>query len=414
MKRNYLVLFLSLLGILAIGIFFLIPRHSELEEIPVAEEIIVVPPPINYEYERIPTDSLIMEYGIIKRDQPLSSLLNGYGVAAGRIHELAQNSQGIFDLRKIRAGNRYKVFFSDDSAKSLQYFVYEHTPLDYLGMKFSDSIEVWTGQKKVDTLKRYFSGSIETSLWNLMNDRKVNPMLAVELSEIYAWSIDFFGLQKGDSLRIIYDEYYVDSMDVGIGEIHGACFRHMGTDFWAIPYVQDSISDFFDEKGLSLRKAFLKAPLRFSRISSGFSYSRMHPILKYRRPHLGVDYAAPAGTPVVAIGDGVVVKKGYSGGAGNMVRIKHNSVYSTAYLHLRGYGEGIERGSIVKQGQVIGYVGSTGLSTGPHLDFRFYKNGDPVDPLRVEAPPVDPVREENMSEFQLVRNRVMSELQGFD
>ncbi len=414
MKNKYLFLILALVVLTTLAFLYLLPAHPEVEEIPQTEEIIVVPPPVNYEYEKIPVDSLSMEYGIIRRDQSLSSLLNAYGVNPGQIHQMVQASEGIFDLRKIRAGNRYKVFFSRDSARSLDYFVYEHTPLDYLGVRVSDSIEVWAGQKQVDTLKRYFSGTIETSLWNLMNQRQVNPMLAVELSEIYAWSIDFFGLQKGDSIRIIYDEYYVDSMDVGIGGIYGAWFRHMGTDFWAIPFVQDSISDFFDEKGLSLRKAFLKAPLRFSRISSGFSYSRMHPILKYRRPHLGVDYAAPAGTPVVAIGDGVVVKKGYSGGAGNMLMIRHNSVYSTAYLHLRGYGEGINRGSVVKQGQVIGYVGSTGLSTGPHLDFRFYKNGDPVDPLKVEAPPVDPVREENRSEFDLVRNRVMSELQGFN
>jgi murein DD-endopeptidase MepM/ murein hydrolase activator NlpD len=240
-----------------------------------------------------------------------------------------------------------------------------------------------------------------------MYDKGASPMLAIELSEIYAWSIDFFGLQKGDSIRVIYDEYYVDSTSVGIGKVHGAYFRHMNNDIWAIPFIQDSIMDYYDQDGKSLRKAFLKAPLRFSRISSKFSNSRLHPVLKIRRPHHGVDYAAPVGTPVVSIGDGVIVKKQYDGGSGHMVRIKHNSVYSTAYLHLSKYGPGIQTGAYVKQGDVIGYVGSTGLSTGPHLDFRFYKNGDAVDPLKVEAPPVDPVREENLERFEEVKRDVM-------
>ena len=241
-----------------------------------------------------------------------------------------------------------------------------------------------------------------------MKEKNANPMLAVELSEIYAWSIDFFGLQKGDSIRVIYDEYFVDSVSVGIGEIKGGYFRHMDSDFWAIPFVQDSIMDYYDEEGESLRKAFLKAPLRFSRISSRFSHSRLHPILKIRRPHRGVDYAAPTDTPIVAIGDGVVTKKSYSRGAGNMIKIKHNSVYSTAYLHLSRYGKGIQNGSYVKQGDVIGYVGSTGLSTGPHLDFRFYKNGSAIDPLKVEAPPVDPVREDNLERYTQVRDSIMN------
>ena len=240
-----------------------------------------------------------------------------------------------------------------------------------------------------------------------MTDRRVNPMLAVRLSEIYAWSIDFFGLQKGDSMRVIYDELFVDSSSLGIGRIEGAYFRHAGVDFWAIPFMQDSTWDFFDEKGQSLRKAFLKAPLRYSRISSRFSNSRYHPILKIRRPHHGVDYAAPTGTPVHAIGDGLVVFKGWNTGGGNAIKIKHNGVYTTSYMHLHGYAKGLHKGSYVKQGDVIGYVGSTGLATGPHLDFRVYKNGVAIDPLKMKAPPVEPVKEENLSRFNEVRNQVM-------
>lgn len=366
-----------------------------------------------YIYERIPVDTFFEEEGRIRRNQALSSLLEDLGVSSREVYELSQRSRKLFDLRKIRSGNPYYAFYNRDSLRNLSYFVYEHNVLDYLGIEFGDSVEVWTGKKEVDTLQLNFAGSIETSLWNLMKDKNANPVLANELSGIYAWTIDFFGLQKGDSIRMIYDEYFVDSLSAGIGKIYGAYFRHMGRDFWAIPFEQDSTEGFFDEEGNSLRKAFLKAPLQFSRISSRFSYSRMHPVLKIRRPHLGVDYAAPRGTPVVAIGDGVVIKKAYSGGAGNMVKIRHNSVYSTAYLHLSGYGKDIATGTYVKQGDVIGYVGSTGLSTGPHLDFRFYKNGSAIDPLKVDAPPVDPVRKENLARYDSVKNAVMTKLISF-
>lgn len=383
-------------------------KGSVEEDIPETEEIVIAPPVIHYEYDSIMVDSFISEAGYIKRNQPLSSLLGDYGITAKRIYELAQRSEGIFDLRKIRYGHPYKLFFSPDSLYELKYFVYEHSPLDYLAVNFSDSISLWMGRKPIDTVRSFFTGSIETSLWNLMKEKETNPMLAIELSEIYAWSIDFFGLQKGDSIRVIYDEYFVDSVSVGIGEIKGGYFRHMDYDFWAIPFVQDSIMDYYDEEGESLRKEFLKAPLRFSRISSRFSHSRLHPILKIRRPHHGVDYAASTGTPVLAIGDGVVIKKSYTRGGGNMIKIKHNSVYTTAYLHLSRYSKGIQNGTYVKQGDIIGYVGSTGLSTGPHLDFRFYKNGSAIDPLKVEAPPVDPVREENLERYNQVRDSVIN------
>jgi murein DD-endopeptidase MepM/ murein hydrolase activator NlpD len=210
---------------------------------------------------------------------------------------------------------------------------------------------------------------------------------------------------------VLYEESYVDSLSIGVSKVMGACFNHSGTEFWAIPFIQDGTRSYFDEKGNSLRKAFLKAPLRFSRISSGFSHARYHPVLKIRRPHHGVDYAAPAGTPVQTVGDGVVTAVGYQGnGGGNYVKIKHNSVYSTTYMHLRGFGKGIRQGVYVRQGDVIGYVGSTGLSTGPHLDFRFYKNGSAVNPLRVEAPPVEPVSRENRAPFAIVRAITMKSL----
>jgi murein DD-endopeptidase MepM/ murein hydrolase activator NlpD len=357
----------------------------------------------------IPVDSFQIKFDLVKRNQMLLNILISYNLPKGAIAGLVANEHKEFDVRKIRAGNKYAVFLEKDSLQTLRYFVYEHTPIDYVLFSFTDSVTISLGQKEVINKRKMAQGWIETSLWNAMIDRDINPMLANELSEIYAWSIDFFGLQPTDSFSVVYDEQYVDTVSVGLGKIQAAYFHHAGNDFFAIPFVQDSVESFFDIEGQSLRKAFLKAPLRFSRVSSRFSHSRLHPILKIRRPHHGVDYAAPAGTPVHAIGDGKVIfaRRGYNRGGGNVIKIKHNSVYTTAYLHLSGFASGIKEGIYVKQGEVIGYVGSTGLATGPHLDFRFYKNGRPVDPLKVEAPPVEPVREENLEAFQIAKNHTL-------
>ena len=347
-------------------------------------------------------DSFYIITGKVRRNQTLGTILNSYGVSHDTIHKLDISSAGVFDVRKIRMGNPYKVFCSRDTAHRVLYFVYEHTPVDYVMFSLKDSIWVSRQEKEVLLREREASGTITSSLWNTMIDNELDPILAFELSEIYAWSIDFFGLQKGDGFKVYYDEQFVDSNYIGPGKIHGAVFYHAGEEFYAVPFIQDSVESFYDQEGNSLRKAFLKAPLRFSRISSRYSHSRLHPILKIRRPHLGVDYAAPVGTPVHTVGDGKVVKMGHTKGNGNWIKIQHNSVYATAYLHLSRYGKDISTGSYVKQGDVLGYVGNTGLSTGPHLDFRFYKNGYPVDPLKVEAPPVKPVKDENRIRYDSV------------
>jgi murein DD-endopeptidase MepM/ murein hydrolase activator NlpD len=364
--------------------------------------------PVQQEIERlygIPVDSFTVQFDVVKRNQMLLNILSAYHLPEGAVAGLLASDRGKFDFRKIRAGNKYAVFLDNDSLHTLRYFVYEHTPVEFVLFSFLDTVTIETGEKEVVQKRKVVMGSIQTSLWNAMIDNGLNPILANELSEIYAWSIDFFGLQPADSFCVVYDEQYVDSSLVGLGKIHAAYFHHADHDFYAIPFIQDSIESYFDIEGNSLRKAFLKAPLRFSRISSRFSHSRLHPILKIRRPHHGVDYAAPIGTPVQAIGDGKIIeaKIGYNNGGGNMIKIRHNSVYTTAYLHLSRFAKGIRTGTYVKQGDVIGYVGTTGLSTGPHLDFRFYMNGKPIDPLKVEAPPVEPVHEENLAAFDSVK-----------
>lgn len=360
----------------------------------------------------IPIDSFRIEEGRIKRNQTLGNLLKNYNMPDGSFQQLLSVPRDSFDLRKIRSGNKYVLFFDKDSAETLRYFVYEHTLVDYNKLCFFDSVWATNGQKPITIVQQKYTGKIESSLWNAMVDNGINPMLANDLSDIYAWSIDFFGLQVGDSFSVVCDEEFVDTISLGCGKIHASYFRHANHDFYAIPFIQNNVESYYDLEGNSLRKAFLKAPLKFSRISSGFSNSRFHPVLKIYRPHHGVDYAAPSGTPVYAIGDGKITKAsyGYNRGGGNVIRIRHNGVYSTAYLHLKGFAKGIKTGVYVKQGDLIGYVGSTGLSTGPHLDFRFYKNGKAINPLKVKAPPVEPVLDSNRVAFDSVKTVTLERL----
>ncbi|MBN3035121.1 MAG: peptidoglycan DD-metalloendopeptidase family protein [Bacteroidales bacterium] len=358
----------------------------------------------------IPVDSLQVFRGRVGKNEFLSQIMTKFGVPYRVIDQMASRSRDVFDVRRMKAGNQYSVICTDDSVRKVCYFVYEVSPTSFVVFDIRDSVHVHPGLREIETRVCRAAGTISSSLWESMVSEGFHPGLVISLSEIYAWTVDFFGIQKGDSYRVIYEELYVEGQNIGPGRVIGADFRHMGRDFYAVYFIQDSVGDYYDEEGNSLRRTFLKAPLTFTRISSRFSNSRMHPILKIRRPHHGVDYAAPAGTPVVAVGDGVVVKAAWSGGSGKMVKIKHNSTYTTAYLHLSGFAKGIHEGAYVKQGDVIGYVGSTGLSTGPHLDFRFYRNGQPVDPLKVESPPAEPVSPEHLERYRILMREMMMRL----
>ncbi len=416
MKKKWFIfsVFVFVLLLLVSGYFYMCSRRQKMEILvtPKADSLyqnVVIP--MLY---RIPVDSFTIVTGKVMRNQTLSTILKDYNLGDYNVQHIVDAGNGIFDFRKIKQGNKITFFLSRDTLQIVKHVVYEHTPVEYIKISFDDTLTVVIEEKEIIVKREFARGVIQTSLWNTMIDNEYNPLLANDLSEIYAWSIDFFGLQEGDSFSVVYDEVYVDTLAYELGKIHAAYFKHSGKEFYAIPFYQDSVRSFYDLEGNSLRKTFLKAPLSYSRISSGFSHSRMHPILRIRRPHHGVDYAAPKGTPVYAIGDGKIIKAsgGYNNGAGNMIKIKHNGVYTTAYLHLSGFARGIKTGVFVKQGDLIGYVGSTGLSTGPHLDFRFYKNGRAVNPLHVEAPPVEPVKEENREEFDSVKTEVIKLLKS--
>lgn len=385
--------------------------HSALRKAPEPEVLYVPEPQLEY---GIVVDSLLVVKDVVKSNENLSSILMKYNLNMGIVEQLVKESSGVFDVRRIRTGNKYTLLLSNDSIPTAQYFIYESSPTTYIVFETGDSIHVHSGEKEVLVRLKTASGTITSSLWNAMVDINANPNLTVSLSEIYAWTIDFYAIQKGDYFTAIYEELVVDGEPIGLGNIVSAKFHHGGKDNFAFRFVQDDVADYFDEKGESLRRAFLKAPLKFSRISSKFSNSRLHPVLRIRRPHHGVDYAAPKGTPVHSIGSGTVIDARYAGGAGRMVKIKHNSTYTTAYLHLSGYAPGIKSGARVQQGQVIGYVGSSGLSTGPHLDFRFYKNGKAIDPLKVESPPSLPVKKELIADYTKVRLDLVRKLDSLN
>ena len=356
-------------------------------------------------------DSFHIEENNVARNQNLSDILLDRGVSAQTIDQLAKNSVKVFDVRKMRVGNRYTIFYSKDSNRTPQYLAYESNSVDYFIYSLTGSLLVTAGKQKVTSKRQTASGVINSSLWNAMKESNISPLLAIQLSDIYAWTIDFFAIQRGDKFTVIYDEDFVNGESIGIGKIYSASFTQGGTDFYAIRFTQEDGDGFFDQKGNSLRKAFLKAPLKFSHISSRFSNNRMHPVLRIVRPHHGVDYAAATGTPVHSIGDGVVIQKSYQpAGGGNYLKIKHNSVYTTSYMHLSKFAAGLKTGSHVRQGEVIGFVGSTGLASGSHLDFRVYMGGTAVDPLKIKSEPAEPVKPANLTKFNTVRDSVLQQL----
>jgi murein DD-endopeptidase MepM/ murein hydrolase activator NlpD len=358
----------------------------------------------------ITIDSFRIEQGRIKKNYNLARLLTEAELEYDEINKAVQSAANAFDIRRIKAGNQYRLYYSKDSSGTLKYFVYQHSPTEYLKIDFNKEPSAFKGTKDIINIQKTCSGIISSSLWSTMIDNNIDPMMAIRLSEIYAWTIDFFGLEEGDQFKVLYDEQYVDSIPIGIGQIYAVSFTHKGKELLAYAFEQDGQISYFDETGKSLRRQFLKAPLRFSRISSGYSNSRFHPILKIYRPHRGIDYAAPTGTPIYSIGDGTVIQKGYTKSAGYYIKIRHNSVYTSGYNHLSRYPKGIQKGQRVNQGQIIGYVGSTGYATGPHLDFRMWKNGHPINPLTIEAPPVEPVKEENLQKFRASIDTLNQEL----
>lgn len=364
----------------------------------------------------INADNYRTEANEVKAGETLGKILDGYGISAAMVDRLDRASQEIFPLRNIRAGHKYTAFIHEDSlyAPHLDYLVYESNVTDYVVFGFGDdSVSVRKDSKPYTMRRIKKTAVIESSLWGAIMEQDLPYALAADMEDIYQWTVDFFGIQKGDNFTVIYDERFIDdTVSVGIGRIWGAKFAQGGKEYYAIPFRQGGKIQYWESDGHSLRKQMLKAPLKYSRISSKFTYSRKHPVYKVYRPHTGVDYAAPKGTPVHAVADGVVTFRGWGGGGGNTLKIKHSGNMMTGYLHLSGFAKGITQGKRVSQGQLIGYVGSTGASTGPHLDYRIWKNGTPINPLKIPTEPAEPIEKKNFAAFEYVRDRIVAELNG--
>ena len=341
-------------------------------------------------------DSLRVVRENVREGETFSALMTRLGMDQESAFLLAQACDSVFDVRKMRAGNGIDAYYDGDG-KVPKYVVYEHDKIHRTVFRTADSLAVWKYSRPVETTLEYSDVTIHSSLWNDMAAAGAPLFLIVSLSEIYAWSVDFFALQEGDRFKSLYKQSSCEGEVISIDTIYYAEFISGDTMVPAIMFDQgDGGNIYWKQDGESLRKAFLKAPLKFTRISSGFSYRRKHPVSGKVKPHTAVDYAAPTGTPVMTIGDGTVLSAGWTNGGGKTVKIRHNSSYTTSYMHLSRYANGIREGARVRQGDVIGYVGSTGVATGPHLDFRVWKDGTPVNPLKLESPSADPLRPENL------------------
>lgn len=341
-------------------------------------------------------DTLVLRSGVVKSGDNFTALFTRLGLSGQQAYNLVQKCDTVFDVRRLVAGKAWDAYYPDSTATSPSYVVYHNSMVKRTVFRCADSLQVYAVYRPVEIVEKATDVTITSSLWNDLTEAGASPSLILELADVYAWTVDFFGLRSGDRFRVLYREKMCEGQSVGLDRVEYAEFLRDNTVLPALYFDQgDGGNRFWNEKGESMQKAFLKAPLKFTRISSGFTYHRVHPVHGTVRPHTGVDYAAPKGTPVMTIGDGTILSVGYAGGGGNTVKIRHNSVYTTAYLHLSGYARGLKAGQRVRQGEVIGYVGSTGTSTGPHLDFRVWKNGTPVNPLTLESPPAEPVKLEN-------------------
>ena len=383
------------LGGLIILLIVLVQCEPSNSEIPKEENIEIKNPP-KILYKKIhgfSTKNYSADSSRVKPGQSFGQILQNLGISFGDINILASDFKSTYDIRRIYPGDMYYMLKDKDSS-SLSKFIYQHSPTEIIVMSFNDSVNMELVQKPIVVKLKQSGGKINYSLWQSFINNKFTPALVSNVANLYAWTIDFFDIQPDDTYKIIYESKYVDGKFIGVGDIKAMVFNHMGKNLYAFQYLSPSekVKHYYNETGESMQRALLSAPLEYVRISSKFSHSRLHPIKKIYRPHYGVDYAAPSGTDVVSTGDGKVIFAARSGGAGKMIKVKHTfGNVVTKYLHLLKFAKGIKVGSFVEQGEKIAEVGNTGLSTGPHLDYRVYINGKPQNPLKMNIPSKDPI-----------------------
>ena len=346
----------------------------------------------------------------VKRNESLGKILEEYNVPANIIHQVSQLSRNIFDVRKIAPDKKYTLLCEQDSNKTARVLVYEPNPIEYIVFRFEDTLWVDVCKRDVIIQEKTVTGEIKSNLSETIEELGISHELTNKFVDIFGWQVDFARLQKGDKFKLIYEEATVEGVSVGIKQINAIYFEHSSSPYYAFPYDQGEGVDYYDDEGKSLRKALLKYPIEFTRISSRFNLNRFHPVQKRYKPHLGTDFAAPTGTPIRSVGEGIVVEAQYKSNNGNYVKIRHNGTYTTQYLHMSRIAPNVRAGARVHQGQTIGFVGSTGLASGPHLCYRFWKNGVQVDALRADLPASEPVKKENLDSFNKMKEELTQKL----
>ncbi len=414
MQKRWLGFFgITLLAITVTFVsMYLIPSVAQKEEASVdsLQQLVPVMKAPSYLYGMVVDNYTVIE-DKIKRNDRLGDILEAYNVPPNIIHQVSQLSRNIFDVRKIVPNKKYTLICDQDSLQTARAFVYEPNLIDYIVLRFDDTLWVDVCKRDVVILEKSIVGEISNNLSETIEQLGISHELTNKFVDIFGWQVDFQRLQKGDKFKLIYEEAQVDGTSVGIKQINAIYFEHSGSPYYAFPFDQGEGTDYFDEDGKSLRKALLKYPIEFTRISSRYTRNRFHPVQKRWKAHLGTDFAAPTGTPIRSVGDGIVVEAQYKSNNGNYVKVRHNGTYTTQYLHMSRIAQGMRAGTKVKQGQTIGYVGSTGLATGPHLCYRFWRNGVQVDALRVELPPSKPVKSDYMESFDKVRQELTRKLE---
>ncbi|HMO38979.1 MAG TPA: peptidoglycan DD-metalloendopeptidase family protein [Saprospiraceae bacterium] len=347
----------------------------------------------------------------IRSGQFLADLLLAQKVDYPSIEKIVANAKGVFSVNELRTGNAYTIL-TKDSTDRAEYLIYEPNIYEYVVFQLKDDLKVARIKRPVSSEIKAAAGEIRSSLWQAMTDAGMSYELADKMEGALQWSVDFHHLQKEDQFRLVYDQLFVEDTPAGVGKVYAAYYKNARKEFYAIYYESEDgkIKGYYDQEGRPMKSAFLKAPVKYSRISSYYNLNRFHPILKHVRPHYGTDYAAPYGTEIMAVGDGVVTAASYTNGNGNFVKIKHDKTYETQYLHMQKFAKGIRPGVHVRQGQVIGYVGSTGLATGPHVCFRFWQNGKQVNHLKLNFPNPEPLPAAEMPRFSELRDTYVKQL----
>ena len=368
------------------------------DEIIVKSTPVIEKPIVITEFGYVLNDYLVIK-DTVKKNETFGFLMDKNHVGGSQINKIVIKTKNTFDIAtQLRVGKPYTILAKKDSTQKAQVFIYQPNKVEFVVLDFRDSIVPYIGRKRVKTIVKKVSGEITSSLSNAIDEQGVNYNVTYALSDIYAWTIDFYHLQKGDKFKVIYEERFIDdTLSVGIGKIKASYFEHSTKPFYAFKYVIDStknVPEYYDEETNNLRRAFLKAPLKFSsRVSSRFNLTRRIKHYNYRvKAHRGTDFPSPIGTPIVSTANGTVTHSAYKGGNGNYVKIKHNGTYATQYLHMKK--RKVKVGDFVKQGDVIGWIGMTGSTGGPHVCYRFWKNGQQVDPFRQKLPSADPMKEE--------------------